>query len=434
MVDVYFTHCHNQPYCFFQETNFRQRLVEGSLPDYLLMAFVATSARYSSHAYFENRQSEALAILAKKAWHVVLNQVFSSEQGLDLHAVQATHMLAVIDFTGNSLAHLFEFVSDSLIPTVAGHHRLGWVKIGLAVRFAQGLRLNSEPDATLPTWEQEEYRRTFWSIYALDTFVSCCRARSPSILDDDCTVRLPTSALSFPANSPSKHPPTLAILKNLPDVSACASLNQFALLILATSTLGRIVKYNSQQTNRKAFPPWDFRSDFAKISTILLSFETLFSVEDLNLSKFLRDNNEISEGIDKPWEGIFVWARGVYHLSCCLLHHPLYLHRHLQHHRDSFPRSFARASLHRCQEHVKHLTNIIHVVIETGCCARGSFLGYFAAVAGSVNRLYEHSVDPVERAQAQQLSQICLDFLGQGPVNWASYPRMVSIPYASNSP
>jgi hypothetical protein len=108
MVDVYFTSCHNQPYCFFQETSFRQRLIEDSLPDYLLMAFVATSARYSSHAYFENRQSEALDSLAKMAWHIVLKQVFSSEQGLDLHAVQATHMLAVIDFTGEFMVRILD--------------------------------------------------------------------------------------------------------------------------------------------------------------------------------------------------------------------------------------------------------------------------------------------------------------------------------------
>jgi hypothetical protein len=426
MADVYFTSCHNQPYCFFLETSFRQHLIEDSLPDYLLMAFVATSARYSSHAYFENRQSEALDSLAKMAWHIVLKQVFSSEQGLDLHAVQATHMLAVIDFTGYLISRSFKFLLNVLTLFVAGHHRLGWVKIGLAIRFAQGLRLNAEPDATIPVWEQEEQRRTFWSVYILDRFVSCCRARPPSILDDDCTVMLPTSHRNF-AEDPSAKSPTLAILKNLPDVSACKSLNHFALFVLATSTLGRIVRYNSQQSTPKSFPPWDFRSDFAKISTILLSFETLFSTGDTDLIDSIRDDSETHEGFDKPWTGIFIWARGVYHLSCCLLHHPLFLHRHLQHHRDSFPKSFARASLRHCQEHAINLTNILRVVIETRCCARGSFLGYFAVVAGSVNRLYERSIEPTEQARAQQLLQTCLDFLEQGPVYWGSYPRMVSM-------
>lgn len=68
------------------------------------MAFVATAARYSTHVYFENRQKEAIETYSKTAWHIVLQQVFSSEQGLDLHVVQATNLLAVIDFTGESKA------------------------------------------------------------------------------------------------------------------------------------------------------------------------------------------------------------------------------------------------------------------------------------------------------------------------------------------
>ena len=103
LADVYFTNCHNQPYCFFLEDHFRQRLVNESLPEYLLMAFAATAARYSTHTYFENRQSEAIVTYSKAAWHIILEQVFSSEEGLDLHIVQATNLLAVIDFTGKPL-------------------------------------------------------------------------------------------------------------------------------------------------------------------------------------------------------------------------------------------------------------------------------------------------------------------------------------------
>jgi len=103
LADVYFTDCHNQPYCFFLESHFRQRLADECLPEYLLMAFAATAARYSTHTYFENRQSEAIETYSKAAWHIILSQVFSSEEGLDLHVVQATNLLAVIDFTGKTL-------------------------------------------------------------------------------------------------------------------------------------------------------------------------------------------------------------------------------------------------------------------------------------------------------------------------------------------
>lgn len=115
-----------------------------------------------------------------------------------------------------------------LTSTVCGQHRLGWVKIGLAVRFAQGLRLNVEPDPNIPVWEQEEQRRVFWSAYIMDKFVSCCRGRAPSILDVDCTVTLPATNQQLHAETPGKHP-TLAVLKGLPNISACKPLNDFTL-------------------------------------------------------------------------------------------------------------------------------------------------------------------------------------------------------------
>jgi hypothetical protein len=221
--------------------------------------------------------------------------------------------------------------------------------------------------------------------------------------------------------------PTLAVLNNLPDLSACKSLDHFALFVLVASILGRIVRYNLQQRTTKGYPPWDFRSDFAKISTMLLSFENILSIGEEDLAAFVLDKYATLEGFDRPRVGHFIWSRGLYHLSCCLLHHPFFLYRHLRHHRDSFPPSFARASLRHCQEHAEKLTTILKVVHDFDCCARGSFLGYFAVVAGSVHRLYEHSTDLNERARSKGLSQVCLDFLQGASSSWDNYPRMVSI-------
>jgi hypothetical protein len=300
------------------------------------------------------------------------------------------------------------------------------------VRFAQGLRLNVEPEPTLSLSEQEEHRRVFWSVYILDRFVSCCRVRPPSILDVDCTVMLPANEQLTGALVRS---PTLAILNDLPSISVCKSLGNFALLVLVASILGRIVRYNLQQRSTKGYPPWDFRSDFAKISTILLSFETLLSVGDQDLSSLARGNSRTPghKTFDQSQVGHFIWSRGLYHLACCLLHHPLFMYRHLQRYKESFPCSFARASALQCEEHAEQLTTVLKFIAESDCCARGSFLGYFAVVAGSVHRLYEHSTDLEEPARSQQLSQICLDFLQRGPALWGNYPRMVSFTFPCNT-
>jgi hypothetical protein len=299
------------------------------------------------------------------------------------------------------------------------------MKLGLAIRLAQSLRLNAEPRSSLPLWQQEEHRRVFWSVYVMDRFVSCCRIRPPSILDIDCTVSLPTSERSKHAGDIAR-PPSLAVLNDLPDMSLCKSLDHFALLALVASTLGRAIRYNLQQKSTKVRPPWDFRSDFAKISTMLLSFETLLSVEGDDLESVVRSNFYTLGSFDRPRVGHFIWSRGLYHLTCCLLHHPLFLHRHLHQHQEGFPRSFARSSIVQCKEHADNLTQILKVVNETDCCARGSFLGYFAVVAGSVHRLFEHSTDFDTQTRSRQLSHVCLDFLQQGSVVWGNFSLMVS--------
>ena len=100
LTDVYFTSCQNQPYAYFHENAFRRRLRDGEIPDYLVLAFVASAARYLTHEFFETRQKEAIETFAQAAWLIILRHVFSSEQGLDLCGVQATNLLAIIDFTG----------------------------------------------------------------------------------------------------------------------------------------------------------------------------------------------------------------------------------------------------------------------------------------------------------------------------------------------
>ena len=312
-----------------------------------------------------------------------------------------------------------------LTPFTAGRHRLGWVKIGLSVRFAQGLRLNAEPNSDLPVWQQEEHRRIFWSVYLLDKLVSCCRNRPPTILDVDCTVRLPSSEENFRAQM-SEETPALEVLEKLPDISDCQDLDHFALLTLAASILGRVVRYSLQQTSSLGLPPWDSRSDYAKIMSILLSFESLLATEDGMYSSTIRSTLTTPSGVDVQRAGHYIWSRGVYQLCCCLLNHPLLLRRYLKPYQRTYPHSFLREALRRCQDCASQLTMILSTVQETGCCAYGSFLGYFAVVAGTVHQLYIHSRNDFEKALALSSKDTCLQFLENKPLRWEHYPRMVS--------
>lgn len=98
LVDVYFRCCHQQPYSFFHEETFRQNLDNGSLPSYLLLAFVATAVRFSQDLRFAGRQAEATDWYAKLAWSEVVVEAFSDTHNLNIHTVQAASMLGIIDY------------------------------------------------------------------------------------------------------------------------------------------------------------------------------------------------------------------------------------------------------------------------------------------------------------------------------------------------
>lgn len=299
---------------------------------------------------------------------------------------------------------------------------MGWVKIGLAVRFAQGLKLNSEPDASLPLWQQEEHRRVFWSVYLLDRFVSCSRARSATISDRDCTVRLPVGDEEFYSGHPAETP-TLSMLKDFPDMAKCRDLCDFALTVLMSSILARVIRYSFQHSSGNEFPPWDFRSDFTKIRSTLFCFERLFA--DDSLSATVQNRFHIGDGYCKQGAGHYIWCRGLYYLCGCLLHHPFLLYNDFKHHRQTFPPIFARQSLEKCREDAEQLTVLLNTIQKTQCCARGSFLGYFAVVASSVHRLYQYSNNQMLKSRALELFATCLEFLEQSPLHWQSYGRMV---------
>lgn len=104
LIDVYFACCHNQPYAYFHEQTFRHRFEEGTLPEYLLYAFAATACRFSEHEFYQNRQAEAISAYTKISWAQIFEHSFSYNDSLDFYMVQATNMLAVIDFTSESMS------------------------------------------------------------------------------------------------------------------------------------------------------------------------------------------------------------------------------------------------------------------------------------------------------------------------------------------
>jgi hypothetical protein len=100
ILDVYFTYSHNQPYCLFHEATFRQRFVDGQLPDHILFAILANAVRFSTHEFFQNNPQEMAEMYANISWRLVISNCFAGDDNTDLGTVQTVTLLSIFDFTG----------------------------------------------------------------------------------------------------------------------------------------------------------------------------------------------------------------------------------------------------------------------------------------------------------------------------------------------
>jgi hypothetical protein len=86
---------------YFRQASFYRRFEKKELPEYLLMAMIALAARFSHEAFFESRQLEATTVYGRTTWNQIFDKAFDDDHDLvDIHMVQATNLLAVVDFTG----------------------------------------------------------------------------------------------------------------------------------------------------------------------------------------------------------------------------------------------------------------------------------------------------------------------------------------------
>ncbi|KAL2427903.1 hypothetical protein ABEF91_005822 [Exophiala dermatitidis] len=406
VLQTYFARCHNQPYAFFRPEYFWWMLDNGEIPEYLLLAMISLAVRFSSDPYFERRQTELVDGYARTAWTEIFEKSFSEDYVLDIHAVQATNMLAIIDFT-------------------TGRPKLGWQKVGLAVRFAQSLELGSVIPSHYTPEQQDERRLTFWSMYLLDRLVSCGTGRPPTISDIDCSI--PLASDMTPANeTESSTMPDLRTLFEISGYGTNPNMDPFPQTILMASVLGRIERHSLQhQSLKDKFPPWDSRSDFAAIYSMLLNFEAHSEITRVSFSSTIARFVGPDGVHDHSAAGHLAFSTIMYHMNQCLLHHPFLLRKRLDSCKGRYSPSFLREALRRSLEHAYQLTVTLRVIQKQGFNLT-SFYAYASLVAGTIHRLFMHHDDEWTRRTAQQFFDYSLDFLDSGKNVWEHYLRIAT--------
>ena len=384
---------------------------------------MASAVHLSDSPIFEDKD-EAAEIYSIKSWDSLVPSRIAQHGVGDLRSVQTIMLLAIFDLTG-SLSTRFPFSSSSAQNSLAGkdRHTSAWLRIGLSTRLAQDLKLMMEGATHLSFSEQEERRRVFWSIYLLDRLVSCGRTRPPAILDASCRLQLPCDETTWRLGLPKGTP-------NLEDFVYRSSSNTgqwspFANVITMAYTLSRSAQYMLQDLNiRSRDPPWDASSDFGWILSDLLYLENILEVQKSS-KDIVADWTSADGRIDQQSAGLVIFARALFHLCYCLLHHPFLLRRRLESSQRAAPLSFLSRAFATAWEHSKSMVDLLREAQSAGALNHNPFYGYCTLVAASIATLHINQSSEWEKTKPALIVRNCMKILreNKSPHNLSSMVR-----------
>jgi Fungal specific transcription factor domain len=283
-----------------------------------------------------------------------------------------------------------------------------------------------EPDPSLPYQDQEERRRTFWSIYLLDSLATCGRARPPMLRDYSCKLHLPSTEASFRDGQCNLSSDIDQALNKEDDHGNLLNLAPFARVIVTVTILGRCAQYVLQGLNlRSEKPPWDAGSDYASINSSLLDFESRAKLHR-PLQEVFAEHCVISDHLDRYSAEHLVFSYALYHLSQCLLNHHFLLRRRLINYAAKVPLTFSSHISVTCREHAQQLTRLMENARNLGCELRSSFFGYCALIAGTINALHQYSTHEHIRQESMLGLAMNTLFLQNHVQYWKNAELMVS--------
>ena len=282
----------------------------------------------------------------------------------------------------------------------------------------------NEPDSSLSNVDQEEGRRVFWSLYVIDRLTPCGRGRSESIADNGCRLQLPCDEESF-RNGACRKTPTFKELFSVVDSTRDRPC-YLALGVFTAYIFGRCAKHSVYEYTKgeSQLPPWDSKSEFAAIYSVLLQFENQYELGS-GVGQVLRRDCLQYGKIDMQLAGPVIFSHAVFRTSQCLLHHPYLLYQQCKVRGFKAPQSFLNRALQTCRENACAMSELLQQIREAGYIAFMSFIGYCTTVAGSVHTMYLHHADSSIRQQALECLQINTLFLEEYSRYWKSGPKMV---------
>lgn len=290
--------------------------------------------------------------------------------------------------------------------------------------MAQYYHLNVEPDPAGDPVVKEERRRVFWSLYLLDKLISCSRERAPTIQDGDCKLQMPSNDCAFRDGVEQRTPELKTLTGDSPKVTSLSSPSHFSLVILMAATLNRVAQYALRDPDDNPHVvPWSHTSDYAAFDSTLLQLELNFNMNTPLETVLLQTC--MSDGvIDQQLAGPLVYARSLFHLARCLLHHPFLLQQRLSKVSSKLPPDFLNKAWETSRSHAKAVV-MLQNARNHGYVVLSSFYAYCTMVAGSIHSIFVYDSDDEVRKSSLEQYEASLQILHKLSHYWKSAGRMV---------
>ncbi|KAF2153025.1 hypothetical protein K461DRAFT_225667 [Myriangium duriaei CBS 260.36] len=355
LLDLYFQRLHGKPFYILDEAATRQRWRAGQLPNNIIDAIHAVSARYGQHLL---GGFNAAARLSEECCLRARLSLDSDEPTIE--NLQTSLLLANAFFQ-------------------AGKGKRSYMLLSSAVSMALALGLHRElPSAVrVPLAEREGRRKLFWTCYLMDRFTASGSKRPSLIADESIALRLP----AWTHDNPSMYQegPYFSSGSSLPASGAPTGRlghSTSASLIEITRILGITNRYLAAGgVKGDSHFPWHLQSNLSKIR------------QDLEV--WAGSNQEVfmaNEGLFTQPDGMsVVLARLVYHLIYCLIYRPFLPVDLIELAGTEQHQPWQLEATNMCFLHANAIASLVEVGRACSVMDWPAFVGYCLCTAGTVH-------------------------------------------------
>ncbi|KAL3424110.1 fungal specific transcription factor [Phlyctema vagabunda] len=384
LLDTYFTRCHGKAYWILDENSTRQRIQVQQVPNFLLYAIYAVSARYTSHP---------------NGYHAAVRMS-------DDYATRARAELDVDDPSVDALQALL-LLAMSFTASGKGKKAYMLLSNGIAMAMALELHREVESNARVTTIEREMRRRLFWTCYLMDRFMACGSKRPSLIADKSIVLRLPSWA-----PTPSALPVEGEFFQNGSNLqyhsgSGKKSQGSSGMLIDIVRILGITNRYLAAGgVKGDSHFPWHSLSNLSKIR------------QDLDV--WASGTQDVFSSVDtlfgQPDSTTLVLSKLIYHLIHCLIYRPFLPIDLAELAGTGQHQSWQIEATNMCFLHANAIAELVELGKQSTAIEWPAFVGYCICTAGTVHvhgthykgapgEVFSASADFLSR-EMQQLSEL----------------------------